>query len=211
MPRVIYKNKEGTRLAGVTTILGILDKPALIQWAWQLGTEGIDWKTVRDKAGGIGTIAHYLCECDLKGVDPEVSVMQEYSPVDVGKAETAFIAYLDFKKNNNLQPIKTELPLVSEKYQFGGCIDCYCKLNNKLTLVDLKTSKGVYPEMICQVSAYKGLLEENGFPVEQVDILQINKETGAFTYHQLPDLTEYWLMFIDLIKVYNRKKKLWKR
>jgi len=211
MPRIVYKNAAGTKLPGVTTIIGILDKPALISWAWKLGTEGIDWRTVRNKAGGVGTLAHYFCECDLTGVKPDPDVVKEYSPVDVSKAETAYIAYLEFRDSNKLTPIKTELALVSEQYQFGGCIDCYAKILGKLTLLDFKTSKGIFPEMICQVAAYKALLEENGYPVEQVDILQINKESGAFTHHKMPDLTEYWLMFVDLIKVYNRKKNLWKR
>ncbi len=40
----VYKAKAGERVPYVTTILGILNKPALIEWAWKLGTEGTFYK-----------------------------------------------------------------------------------------------------------------------------------------------------------------------
>src|SRR5438093_1588565 len=33
----VYKNAAGKRVPGVTTILGILNKPALLKWAWEQG------------------------------------------------------------------------------------------------------------------------------------------------------------------------------
>ena len=39
-----YKTTDGTIVPGVTTILGILNKPALVRWANQLGLRGIDWE-----------------------------------------------------------------------------------------------------------------------------------------------------------------------
>ena len=58
MPANIYKNSKGELLPGVTTIIGQLDKPALVQWAWKLGKEGKDWREERDSAGDIGTLVH---------------------------------------------------------------------------------------------------------------------------------------------------------
>lgn len=72
----VYKTADGKRVPSVTTILGILNKPALLDWAWRMGCEGQDYKAVRDNAGDIGTLAHYLILCHLKGEKPET---QDYS------------------------------------------------------------------------------------------------------------------------------------
>jgi len=39
-----YKDSSGETLPSVTMILNILAKPALIHWAWDLGTKGIDYR-----------------------------------------------------------------------------------------------------------------------------------------------------------------------
>ena len=36
-----YKIEDGTIVPGVTTVVGILNKPALVPWANKLGLEGI--------------------------------------------------------------------------------------------------------------------------------------------------------------------------
>ena len=38
----VYKTKDGKRVPGVTTILGVINKPALVRWANNLGLQGID-------------------------------------------------------------------------------------------------------------------------------------------------------------------------
>ncbi len=53
-----YKDAEGNRVPSVTTILGILAKPQLIPWAFNLGKEGKDMKAVQDSAMSTGTLLH---------------------------------------------------------------------------------------------------------------------------------------------------------
>jgi len=204
-----YKLADGTPVPGATTVIGILDKPALINWAWKLGLEGKDYKKVRDTAASVGTIAHYLVECEIKNEKPDLS---EYSPKDIDKAETAFLAWLDFKKNNHLEPIASELQLVSEAHRYGGTIDLYAKLNGSGScLIDLKTSSGLWPEMRLQMAAYKNLLEESGRKVDDVHLLRIDKETGEFNHHRIGNLMQEWEMFKLLIEVSRLKKIIWKR
>ena len=54
----IYKKADGTRVPSATTYLGVLAKPALIHWAWELGVQGLDYRKVRDQAGETGTLGH---------------------------------------------------------------------------------------------------------------------------------------------------------
>ena len=69
----IYKKADGTRVPSVTTYLGVLAKPALIHWAWELGVQGLDYRKVRDQAGDVGTLVHYLILCQLQGQEPDLS------------------------------------------------------------------------------------------------------------------------------------------
>ncbi len=204
----VYKTKDGKRVCGVTTFLSMLAKPALIHWAWNLGCKGEDYRKVRDKAASIGTIAHYLIECYLKKEEADLS---DYSSADIEKAKKAMEAFLDFEKVNKLEPIKLELPLVSEKYRFGGTIDCYGKLNGKLCLIDFKTSNGVWPEMRVQIAAYAELLKENGYKVEDIHLLKIDKESGEFSHYQYKDLSIEWKFFKLIVAAYPLKSVIWKK
>lgn len=42
-----YLNKNGDVVASVTTVLRILDKPALLHWVAKMTREGKDWTKVR--------------------------------------------------------------------------------------------------------------------------------------------------------------------
>jgi len=203
-----YKLEDGTPIAGTTTIIGILAKPALINWAWKLGIEGIDYKKVRDTAGSIGTIAHYLIQCHLK---EEKADLADYTQENIDKAKVAFNAFLDFEEQHKLENILVEAQLIDTKLLYGGTIDFYGKVDGKLTLLDFKTGSGLWPEMRLQVAAYRNLLQVNGHKVESVQLLRIDKETGEFHHHMLNELSEAWHMFKLMIPVARLKKKIWKK
>ena len=197
----VYKLKDGTRVPSVTTILGILAKPALIDWAWRCGCEGIDYKAVRDQAGDIGKLAHYLIMCHLKNQKPDTS---EYSIQDINKAETCLIKYWDWEKETPIEPVIVEEALVSEKYGFGGTIDCLAKLNDELILIDHKTGKGIWPEMFYQLAAYRALLEEYGYYITSARILRIGKnENEGFEQRIMIDLSKQWQIFQYCLKIYR--------
>ena len=143
----VYKLSNGERVPSVTTVLGILAKPALIHWAWKCGCDGQDYRAVRDDAGNVGTLAHYLVLCHLKGEIPDTS---EYSPENLDRAENALIKYWDWEKGHRIEPILVETPLVSEQYRFGGTLDFYGKVDGQPSLVDFKTGKSIYGEAYLQ-------------------------------------------------------------
>ena len=51
----VYKTKDGKRVPGVTTILGVINKPALVRWANNLGLQGIDSTNYVDATARCGT------------------------------------------------------------------------------------------------------------------------------------------------------------
>jgi len=201
----VYKTKDGQRVPSVTTALGILNKPALLQWAWQCGVDGQDYRAIRDQAADIGTLAHYLILCHLKNETP---LLLEYSQENIDKAENCLIKYLDWEKEHDLEPILVESPLISELYGFGGTIDCLAKCDDALCLIDHKTGKAIYNEMFYQLAAYRQLLKEAGYQIANARILRIGREeTGDFEERIAPNLEAAWGVFIRCLEIYNLQKQ----
>lgn len=160
----------GTVVPSVTTVLGVLDKPALPRWAAKAVAEfavenkdswiglpgdaavdmlkGSPWRT-RDKAAAAGTDAHTYAEQLLLG---QISVDAPFDPPGLGSAAANVRAIL---KKLSPVPICVEGTVWSHKYGYAGSFDGIHMINGKVTLVDLKTSSGVYPDYSIQLAAYK--------------------------------------------------------
>lgn len=202
----VYKNKEGKRLPGVTTILNELAKPALIHWAWGLGTKGIDYRVHRDELADIGSLTHDMILCHLKGEKWDNS---EYSKKQIDKAENCFLSYLEWEKQHNLEPGLLETPLVSEIHQYGGKPDFYGRIDGTLTLLDFKTGKRLYDEHLFQLAGYSQLLQENNYKVEQSMLLNIGRdETEKFEQLKKVDLSLESIIFFAALEIYRAKKLL---
>lgn len=202
----VYKTADGLIVPGVTTVLQILNKPALVKWANNLGLQGIDSSRFRDKMADIGTLAHLMI---LDFFKQQKSDYSEYSPDDIDKAENCLISFYNWVNENDVKPIDVEVRFVSELYRYGGTVDLYCWLNEIPTLVDFKTGKGIYEEMFIQVAGYRQLLAEHRKQVEQVRILRIGREESeGFEDHKVSNLDDYWNIFFYSLNIYNLKNKI---
>ncbi len=202
-----YVDDNGKRLPGVTTILGILNKPALVPWANKLGLEGIDVRSHVDGLAEIGTVAHYLIECYLSKRTPDLG---EYSPDVIDKAENAAIKYYDWEARQvGFEVIGTEMKCESSTLGYGGTIDLVCKIGGKVWLVDFKTGKGIYEEHDYQVAAYAKLLEVcHGIRPDSCMILRIGRDTSeGFEEHTIDDLGICRDTFEHALAIYNNKKE----
>jgi hypothetical protein len=204
--RVVFKDKDGKRLPSVTKVLGILDKPALIKWAWSMGMQGIDYTKVRDEAGVIGTITHYLIMCHLKKIEPDLS---EYSPEHIDKAGKCLLKYLNWESQHKIEPILIEAPLVSNTFGFGGIVDCLARLDGDICLIDYKTNKAIYIESFYQLGAYAQLLLENDYKILNSRILRIGRnELEGFEQKIIEKMDDFWQLFYHCLQVYNLKQKI---
>lgn len=197
---------DGVRVPGVTTALNELNKPALKFWANKLGLRGIDVRSFVDDKADIGTLAHEMVFAHLKG--QEVST-DYYTKAQIDLAENSFLKYLDWEKGKEMKPILLEEPLVSRLYKYGGMIDNYCNLDGALTLVDYKTSKGIYDDMFYQLAAYQQLLQENGHSVVHTKILRIGRnEDEGFEERDMYDLSKHFDIFLWALNIYTKKKEI---
>lgn len=211
MARIIYKNANGESLPGVTTVIsGNLgwSQNALMWWAWDQGTKGLNFRDTSQKACDIGSCAHAMVEHDLHG---KVFDTAQYPKDVIEKAENAFMAWLDWCKLVDFKLVAAEISLIDEDMGYGGTLD-QVLIKGKLALSDIKTSKAIYPDHWIQLSAYKNLWEKN-YPDKPLlsgyYILQINKEDGSFSYHHKIDLSHHWEAFQHLLAL-NKLKKILK-
>ncbi|MFA4972500.1 MAG: hypothetical protein WC683_07785 [bacterium] len=208
----IYRLKDGTRVPGCTTITGVMDKPALVKWANNLGLQGIDSSKYVDALANAGTLAHYLAEEMIAGEEADQSYLDEFSAVDHDRAETSLIKFLDWMKEHEIEVLGRELQLVSEKHRFGGTCDIYARIDGVPTLVDIKTCKALYgaaDEKWSQLAGYHLLLEENGYEVAEDYILRIGRsEDEGFEYARMPNLQGHIARFLICRDLYDLNNKL---
>lgn len=202
-PHQVYKNSANKRLCGVTTVLGVLAKPALLGWYADMEREhvlrvvkaapegccekvlreliGEPWaaNVKRDRAADIGTVTHARCEAFLHGLELDEDGL-DHELVD--KSTNGFVRFVDWWKSEGLEVVHSELQMVSEKMQVGGTADIIARRRSGArVLVDLKTSKASkwwpYPETFGQVACYAAMYEEvSGNTVEEIHVVRIGKE-----------------------------------
>lgn len=158
-------------LPSVTTVLGVLNKPALLGWygkiaaTWAVENVEILTKLVadlghdaaikavaqrgageRDRRAAIGTKAHQAVESLLAGLiplpDPDTApLLEQYQRF---AAEWAFV------------PEWSEAMVASDRYGYAGTFDLYGRLEGRRVLLDIKTGSFVAPEHGLQLAAYAG-------------------------------------------------------
>jgi hypothetical protein len=202
-----YYNAKKKRVPSVSTISGkFKDHGALMWWANQVGQgeaacedqepcqkcgrkQGKNHRDAAQKSADVGTYAHALIEERVKGTPIDMSEFDGFTDEQFSKAGSCLDAFDNWFDGSKVEVIETEMPLVSEKYQFGGRFDAIWRVNGRLSLGDWKTSNGLYEDYVAQVcGGYLLLIEEHDLwgPVERVDILRFSKETGSFNHHSWP-------------------------
>lgn len=217
MPTIPYKNKDGKRLKGATTIKGQnvgWGKNPLMWWANNQGLQGKTLQESYDTATIPGTIAHYLVECHLKEDKPDLS---QYEKDDIRKAMSAYNNFLEWTKQFKFRPLAVEPNLISELYQFGGTPDVFGFVMDKLCLIDWKTGK-IYEDIFLQLAAYEQLWLENRrkfldgpVGIEGFHVLRMprHEETPSFhhSYWEFLPL-EAWEAFECALKLSRYEKVL---
>ena len=203
---ITYKLQDGTAVPGVTTVLGILNKPAVVKWANNLGLQGIDSTKYVDEKAAIGTLAHQMIADYLRGQETDTS---EYSKVQIDQAENAVLAFFEWERTHPIDVVLVETPMVSEQYRYGGTVDCLAKLNGDLCLIDFKTSSGIFPEMMIQLAAYRQLLIEHGHNITQAMILRVGRtDDEGFEERLVNHLDKRWELFLHCREIYRLQQEV---
>lgn len=161
---------DGKPLTGVTTILGVIAKPALVPWASKMCADFIKENSTKDgnkyyitedllneaknahkstlkKAGDAGHEVHDEIEQFIKnGTEPKNKRSQKF---------------VDWYKEEGYEVLSSEQKVYSEKLWVAGTLDLILKdKKGKVWLADIKTSNGVYNSYLYQMGGYELLLKD---------------------------------------------------
>lgn len=209
-PYAGYKDAAGNKIPGVTTIIGrFKESGGLVHWAWKLGTEGKDYRKERDNAASIGTYVHDWVEATInKQAQPLVP--PEFSLNDIAACELAYQQWREWYFDHGFTIERTEIPLVS-KLGFAGTIDAYgADKDGVVCLIDWKTGKAVYKDVMLQMGAYMALLEEHEFAVpSEVHVVNFTKlgELNLYKWTSV-EMSTAKAMFFALLSAYKLDKDL---
>ena len=142
---------------GVTTILEVYPKGfGFNQWLKDVGNNAVE---IMERAGDIGTKVHHACETLNSGL--EINWMNENGEGLYSLEEWKMILrYKEFINTTGAKIINNEMSLCSSLLGYGGTLDLIVEINNKLFLLDIKTSNYLHTSHELQVSAYVKLYEE---------------------------------------------------
>ena len=196
----VYYNKHKEEVPSVTTVLKVLNKPALVQWANRMGFAHKDINILLEESAIIGTFVHEVINSILRKslyvyikTDDRPPLKYIYGHLD---------AFFSWYKNNTIEPILLEKSLSCD--EFGGTLDFYGKVNGKYTIIDFKTSKQIRFSMFLQLALYCILLELHGYKVEQVGIVLCNEKNRKVKYLSRDELNEYISISELLVKLFHK-------
>lgn len=194
----LYYNKDGIEVPSATTILKILNKPALINWANYLGFKRLHVDEIVNESARLGTLIHELINSMLMN---EYIIYISRNDIPDSLVNAYMMKFKRWLNVNDVQPIFAEKSLTSDK--FGGTIDLFALLNGKRTIVDFKTSKSIHMSMFFQLAMYCILLEERGYQVDQAGILLINNKHDGEKFISRDELEVYVQAVRQLIDFFH--------
>lgn len=223
---------ENEWVPGCTTITGVADKPALLGWAVKMAGEYLDenWKpgvaydemeiknmilaakrahrVKKEQAATLGTMIHEYIEQYIKA---EMNIKGYKKPDDPHneKMQSAILAFFDWRKKHNVTFTHSETRAYSRMTQVAGTIDAVGTVDGESSIIDFKTSNGIWPEMRLQVAFYQQAWEEmTGAKIAKRWLVRFGKEDGEFEAVEFTDHIEDAKAFAGANVLYRRLKEL---
>lgn len=204
-----YFKADGTQVPGVSSVVKVLNKPALVLWAWGLGIKGIDYRKYVDDKADIGTLGHAMIMAELSHNPLKDEFLKDFTANQIDAAENAALSAFEWLKGHKLEEFVLETPRVSEQFAFGGTPDFYGKVDGAWTVLDFKTGKGLYDDMFSQCAGYAVAILESGFPVEQIMLLNVPRsEDENFTIKAMRDWGDYEEIFLCCLQIYQAQGRI---
>ena len=223
--RHIYR-ANGEIMYGVTSILDVISKPALVAWAAKMAAEYIQTnlkpgvmldeiqikeladnaksahRQKRDKAADIGTLVHNSIEEYIKHRTMPKIINPE--------AEKGFNAFLEWAHLNDVTFDQSELKVYSKQHGFAGTADLLVTIGGEKYLGDIKTGSGIYETMKLQTAAYE-LARTEEYPDENYAgniIINCRKDGTLETATYLkPEVEEAKKAFLSANELFRWVKK----
>lgn len=139
---------------GVSKVVKVLDKPALVGWANKLGLQGTTLQEAYNKSTGRGKVAHGRIEARCRDLKFDHSNIPGELMAESDRSVERF--FEEFWDKEGCELIDAERQMVDDDLRIGGTLDLYVRFTKRGTtgLIDVKTSSGFYPEQKLQLCGY---------------------------------------------------------
>lgn len=219
---------DGREYPSVTTILGVLAKPALIQWASNVavdylashsssndmftalvGTSSIRndefdnarnaYKDKSTDALDTGSVVHNAIDAYIK----TGSYHLDEGMVEENRCMESFIR---FTHEHNVEFVENEMTVFDPVKRYAGTLDAVAKIDGKRYVIDFKTSSAIYSENWMQVAAYRGaynkMKRKSGYGIA---VLRLDKNEPKYELKLITDqkkISRYYKAFTHLVAYY---------
>ena len=162
-----YVTPNGEKYPSITTVLGHFNKKAIYEWRQRVGEK--EANRVSTQASRRGTKVHQMCEDFINNELDE----KKFMPSD----RETFNSIKNILSDNINNVRVQEATLYSDYLRVAGRVDCVADWNNRLSVIDFKTSrklkkKEYITNYFQQGSAYCVMYEERTkTPIDQVVIV----------------------------------------
>lgn len=154
---------------------------------------------IRDEAGTRGTSIHEALVQLGMGVIPDVWGAQSPFPPDDRPAVAGLVRWF---LDQEPEFVHQEQIVASKRHGYAGRFDLIVRRpNGKLAMVDLKTSKNMYPDShFRQLKGYEiAWLENGGEPVDELIVLHVDHQGDYREYH-VRCKDEHFLICLEQLK-----------
>jgi len=184
-----YYEINGKLYVSVTTALTIIRKPHLEIWRGNLGNEEAD--RVRDEAAEFGSYIHDWCHDVVRGCTPFPDPLVD--------------AFAQWFKATVKEVVLAEKPVWSDRYRYAGRPDLVAILKGDRsipTVIDIKTTTDIWPEMGLQLAAYQQAMEEQGIKTKRRIIVHLSKKTEKLKTKEFSNSMDF-NMFLYALSLYK--------
>jgi hypothetical protein len=227
----------------VTTILEILSKPALVTWKaqesvrafirhlnqfstvlWEQGEAAVVKLALqtadeqRDKAAKLGSSIHLLADLVQRAPEGAETAVEGFRVSDEEKPYLeAWRRFTAFLEAQGASIVSSEHAVWGEGY--AGTYDLIVQMDGALWMVDIKTSKGIYPEYALQLAAYghaAGIILPNDpklYPMPKIDryaVLHLRPDAypqDGYKLIEYPVTEREYFSFISALDLYEWRKE----
>lgn len=223
---------NGNVAPGVTTILKVVNKPALVGWAVKCCAQYLlanlhagevdevqiglladrmkrSYRDVMAEAASIGTIVHAFAERYFKGQKPAVPKNKA--------ALNGVEAFLAWTKEHEVKPVEVEFRVCSLAHGYCGSGDLDAHVDEQRCVIDYKTSSGIWPEYFLQDEAYMIAREEElGIKYAGGRVVRFDKTSGEFEVSELQARGKFEAGFLGALALHraleeaNKGKRRWR-
>jgi CRISPR/Cas system-associated exonuclease Cas4 (RecB family) len=220
-----FSHEDGTPILGTTSVTGLIDKSApLMAWATNnmalilnqnleagqvITPDHIDiakreYRRLKKEAADIGSLIHEWAE-------KWITIKKKPEIPEDEKVRNGVIAFLKWVKDTGVEFNNSELVVYSKKHDVAGIMDADGRIGKKDCIIDFKSSKAIYNEMLYQLASYWMAREEETKKEYEIGyIVRFGKEDGEFGVTEI-SRKEYMKnreAFLGMLKVKRRECEL---